>query len=206
MYDPSTRYEFRCFGQCFEAEERQLRAMTELDSITESSETYFIGPSLDLEHNVKIRSGKLELKLLIDDRDGLERWQPAGQWAFPVAADTVLELLLPDHDGSLKDTLPARLNRNELLGFAARPDIPLYRAEVFKRRFQFILSPCRAEVDQLLINGAAILSLAVESEDLNAVQHLQETLRIAGHENVSYPLALSRIMGMSAQSRVNGRA
>lgn len=204
MQGHSMRYEFRLFRQCFESEEQQLRVMGDIASITESSETYFIGSPPDHARNIKIRNNGLELKRLVDHRQGLERWQPAGQWTLPVSADTALELLLPDSDGDREHDLPAQLDRRELLAFTARPDIPLYRAEVFKRRFHFVLPACSAEVDQLLINGAAIQSLAVESEDPDAVQDVQAALRIAGRENVSYPRVLSRIMGMSAPPQVNG--
>ena len=204
MQDPSARYEFRLFAQCFETEERLLRAMTDVDSIMESSETYFIAPAPDLARNVKLRNDRLELKQLVEHCQGLERWQPAGQWPLPVATGNALALLLPDHDGGGEHDLPTQLNRHELLAFATRPDIPLYRAEVFKRRFQFVLPPCRAEIDQLLINGAAIQSLAVESADPDALQELQGALRVAGRENVSYPLVLSRIMGMAPQPQGNG--
>jgi hypothetical protein len=78
---------------------------------------------------------------------------------------------------------------------------PLHRANVWKRRFRFALPACRAELDQLLINGAALETLAIESEDPQAVREVQSLLRLEDCENQSYPLALSRIPGITPLPR-----
>ena len=83
------RYEFRLFGTCLGMAEQRLRALAPCESISESREVYLLDGDRVHEMNVKIRRGKLELKRLIDRHRGLERWRPAGQWAFPVAADTL---------------------------------------------------------------------------------------------------------------------
>jgi hypothetical protein len=52
-----------------------------------------------------------------------------------------------------------------------------------------------AELDDILVNGALIRSVAVESEDADTVVAARQALGLAGHENISYPLAIARIMG-----------
>ena len=191
------RYEFRLFGTCLGMAEQRLRALAPCESISESREIYLLDSDRVHEMNVKIRRGKLELKRLVDRHRGLERWRPAGQWAFPVAPDILRDTLWPD---ALPDqgTPPATmLSANDLLRLVAQRDVSLRRANVAKRRFRFSLPVCRAELDQLLVNGAATESLALESEDPQALLELQSTLRLEDCENQCYPLALSRILGIT---------
>jgi hypothetical protein len=197
MSESVPRYEFRIFGTCLGMAEQRLRALAPCESISESREIYLLDGDRVHQMNVKIRHGKLELKRLIDRHQGLERWRPDGQWAFPVAPDTLRDTLWPD---ALPDLVTARstmLSGNDLLRLAAHRDVSLQRANVAKRRFRFSLPACRAELDQLLVNGAAIESLAVESEDPQALLGLQSTLRLEDCENQCYPLALSRILGIT---------
>lgn len=58
------------------------------------------------------------------------------------------------------------------------------------------LAPCDLMFDQLLVNGAAIQSIAIESGDLQAVLEAQSALRLEDCENLSYPLAIARILGI----------
>ena len=191
------RYEFRIFGTYLGMAEQRLRALASCESIGESREIYLLDGDRVREMNVKIRHGKLELKRLIDRHQRLERWRPDGQWAFPVAPDTLRDTLWPDAHPDLVTARSTMLSGNDLLRLVAHRDVSLQRANVAKRRFRFSLRDCRAELDQLLVNGAAIESLAVESENPQTLLGLQSTLRLEDCENQCYPLALSRILGIT---------
>jgi len=191
------RYEFRIFGTCLGMAEQRLRALAPCASISESREIYLLDGDHIHEMNVKIRRGKLELKRLVDRHRGLERWRPDGQWTFPVAPEILRDTLWPDALPDLVTVRATPLSGNDLLRLVAHRDVSLQRANVAKRRFRFSLPVCRAELDQLLVNGAAIESLAVESEDPQALLELQSTLRLEDCENQCYPLALSRILGIT---------
>lgn len=191
------RYEFRIFGTCLGMAEQRLRALAPCESISESREIYLLDGDCVHEMNVKIRRGKLELKRLVDHHQGLERWLPDGQWPFPVAPDILRDTLWPDALPYLVSARSTPLSGNDLLRLVAHRDVSLQRANVAKRRFRFSLPVCRAEVDQLLVNGAAIESLVVESEDPQALLELQSTLRLEDCDNQCYPLALSRILGIT---------
>ncbi len=67
---------------------------------------------------------------------------------------------------------------------------------MFKRRFAFTINGCIAEIAHLLINGAAIQTVAVELEDVDAVLKAMEMLGLTEYENVNYLLAIKRIIGM----------
>ena len=75
--------------------------------------------------------------------------------------------------------------------------MPVLRANVCELRFRFGLPDCRAELDRLLVNGACIESLAVESENPQAVLDVLTSLRLEDCENQSYPRALSRVLGIA---------
>jgi hypothetical protein len=197
MNDVVPRFEFRTFAPCLGMVDQRLRAMAGCPEISESREIYLLGRDGVRDTNIKLRRGRLELKRMIERRHDLERWRPAGQWAFPVARDTIRVALRPGATREQLTDLPARVSSRDLLHWVARPGIPLYRANVWKRRFRFALQGCRAELDQLLVNGAAVESVAVESEDAQAVLELCAALRLEDCENQSYPLLLSRILALT---------
>jgi hypothetical protein len=190
------RFEFRTFARCLGVTEDLMRALSPCEGIDESLEIYLFCGDNDPHRNVKIRDGRLELKRIVEHSQELERWQPAGQWEFPVDRDILHDSLWPDSAG-LADDRSERMSRSELLRLAAGPDRRLHRANVRKRRFRFSVAGCSTELDQLLVNGAAIESVAVESEDPQAVLEALAILRLEARENQSYPLALSRILGLT---------
>ena len=196
MDNTEPRFEFRVFGAGLGMAEQRMRAIAPCESIIESREIYLLGHGIDSGTNVKVRHGRLELKRLIEHHQGLQRWQPAGQWAFPVALDTIEGMLNPGHTLSHGRDPAALLSLDDLLRFTTQTAGQLVRAHVFKRRFRYALPACRAEFDQLLVNGAAIESIAIESVDPQAVLASRSAIRLEDLENQSYPLALSRILGI----------
>ena len=137
MTEPVPRFEFRLFGQCFEREELRLRSLTPCVDIGESREIYLLGHSGAGERNLKIRDEKLELKRLVDRQGDLQRWRPAGQWAFPVPCDVLDELPGAAGAGNREPAPPPVLSQRALLRFVAQAAVPVYRANVFKRRWRF---------------------------------------------------------------------
>ena len=200
------RFEFRIFGTSLGMAEQRMRAIASCEAITESREVYLLGSDPACDRNVKIRHGILELKQLIERYQGLQRWRPAGQWEFPVAPGTVDDILKTDDILSQAAGPGVMLSRNDLLRLVAQPAVHLHHASVHKRRFRFTLAGCSAEFDQLLVNGATIESIAIESVDPQAVLEVQATLRLDDFENQSYPLALSRILGIMPLPRENDSA
>jgi hypothetical protein len=70
-------------------------------------------------------------------------------------------------------------------------------ARVFKRRFGYTIDGCISEIAELTINGAAIKTIAVESLDVQTVLQAREMLGLQEYANVSYLLAIKRIIGMA---------
>ncbi|MGD8630396.1 MAG: hypothetical protein PVG72_06650 [Gammaproteobacteria bacterium] len=190
------RFEFRVFGASLGMAEQRMRDTAPCESISESREIYLLGRGIDAGTNLKVRHGRLELKRLIEHHQGLQRWQPAGQWAFPVAPDTIEGILNPGYTLGQGRDPAALLSLDDLPRFTTETAGQLVLAHVFKRRFRYTLPACHAEFDQLLVNGAAIESIAIESVDPQAILASRSAMRLEDLENQSYPLALSRILGL----------
>jgi hypothetical protein len=201
MNNTAPRFEFRIFGTSLGMAEQRMRAFAPCEAITESQEVYLLKRNPACDRNVKIRHGRLELKQLIEQSAGLQRWRPGGQWEFPVTPGTIDDILISGGVMGQTAGMDARLSLSDLLRLVAQPAVPVHRAIVHKRRFRFTLAACSTEFDQLLVNGAAIESIAIESVDPQAVLEVRARLRLDDLENQSYPLALSRILGITPLPR-----
>lgn len=193
MQETTPRFEFRIFGDGLQFIEERMRRLAPCEAIDESREIYILGAAAT-DHNLKIRHGHLESKTLVERDGDLERWRPTGRWAFPVAREVLqgLSLVPPD----MEDRSGGQVV--DLAGLLARvrPRHGLFRANVHKRRFRFTIAGCAAERDELWVNGAAIQSLALEAAEAGVVTALRGRLGLGDAENVSYPLALCRILGL----------
>jgi hypothetical protein len=76
-----------------------------------------------------------------------------------------------------------------------RPNTDLVPVHVSKRRFGFTVNDCITEYAELLINGAAIKTVAVESVNVDDILKAKEMLGLNEYENVNYLLAIKRIVG-----------
>ncbi|MGD2112414.1 MAG: hypothetical protein PVI50_03430 [Gammaproteobacteria bacterium] len=189
------RFEFRTFGRDFARIEENIRRLSADETLRESREVYILRPK-QWQRNIKIRGGRLEVKELIEQRDGLQRWNPAGQWTFPLKAGELENSILPGLRSDDRRPGTQGLSKQRLLGELVRDSHVLWRANVFKRRVGYTTGECSTEIDEILVNGALVRSVAIESEDADAVVAIRRELGLADHENVSYPLAIARIMGL----------
>ena len=190
------RYEFRAFAQHFGLAEEKMRRLAKFEQFRESSEIYILSAAND-EHNIKIRYGTLDIKVLVKEERGLQQWQPKMKAEFPVKTAVIREELFP----ALKVAAP-ELNRPEYSLLQFIQDIidshsALSIARVYKRRFGYTVNGCISEIAELTVNGAAIKTIAVESLDVQAVLQARETLGLQEYENLSYLLAIKRILGMA---------
>jgi hypothetical protein len=195
MTDVNARFEFRAFAQTFGLVAEKIRRYSECHGIAESVEMYLIGNRDEGDCNVKLRRGRLQIKRLIDRREGLERWKPAAEETSPLSCEFLRGTLFPALGVKEVELAPAPYSFRELLDEFARHQWDVWPANVFKRRFYFEIDHCPTEMDELLINGAAIGSVAVESEETLAVLTVLDKLGLSEYENINYPRAIRRIMG-----------
>lgn len=189
------RYEFRTFAQNFGLVETKMRKLSPCSMIRESQEVYIVSAANN-QNNTKIRDIKMDIKELVEKKQGLERWNPRMKGEFPMPAEMIRSEVFPAF--AVKEP---RFKRDEYtleqyLEELIIPHPELSAVNVFKRRFAFTINGCIAEIAQLLINGAGIQTVAVELEDIDAILAAKEMLGLNEYENVNYLLAIKRIISM----------
>ena len=185
------RWEWRTFGRTFAAAEAAFAAL-EPTGVQESDEVYLLSPDKGAD-TVKIRGDLMDVKTLREvDADGLERWEPTMKAAFPLSAvDTqaVTKALrigprdLPNDGGALESVIEAV----RASGVRAVP--------VHKRRVRYVVGGCTSELTDVTIDDRATRTIAVESEDRDAVLAAVHSLGLEGYRNTSYPSGLAALLG-----------
>ncbi len=190
------RYEFRAFAQNFGLAAEKIRKLSPCEKIRESSEIYIMSAANN-ENNTKIRDNKLDIKVFVKEEKGLQQWQPRMKGEFPMPAIVIQEEIFPAFGVAIPEFKRLDYTLAQYLEEIIKPHPELSAARVFKRRFGFTVNACITEIAELLINGAAIQTVAVESEDIEAVLQAQKMLGLQEYENVNYLLAIKRVTGMS---------
>lgn len=186
MVEIVPRWEWRSFGRRFGEAEARLAALTPA-GVQESDEIYLLSRA---GANVKVRDALLDIKLLMQvNADGLEQWAPVLKAAFPLPATEatkVFELLrLPVPSRPLASCTLDDLKQE----FAAR-GCAIREVAVHKRRTHYTIGSCMAELADVVANGKATRTIAIESEDAASVIHAVKELGLGGYANISYPRGL----------------
>ena len=88
------RYEFRAFAQNFGMVETKMRKLSPCSMIRESQEIYIVSAANN-ENNTKIRDIKMDIKKLVEKKQGLERWNPRMKGEFPLQTDVIKNQVFP---------------------------------------------------------------------------------------------------------------
>lgn len=189
------RYEFRTFAQNFGIVETKMRKLSKCEMIRESSEIYIMSAGNN-ENNTKIRDIKMDVKVFVKEEKGLQQWNPRMKGEFPMTTEVIKNNVFPAFGVDMTEFKRDVYTLDQYLDEIIKPHPQLAAVQVFKRRFAFTINGCIVEIAHLLINGAAIQTVAVELEDVDAVLKAMEMLGLTEHENVNYLLAIKRIIGM----------
>ncbi len=190
------RYEFRAFAQSFGLVIDAIRERADPLFIRESTDSYLVTAENDTQ-NVKMRADQLDIKRLIYEGQGLEQWYPALKLDFPLAANRIAEEIFPCLQAKAPDMARESYSAQALLQELIWPHPTVRQAQVFKQRFHFEIAGCMVEINELLVNGAAIKSVAVEAAEAEAVLAVRDMLGLRPYENVNYLLAIKRILGLA---------
>ncbi len=193
------RYEFRTFAQNFGLVETKMRKQSLCSMIRESQEIYIVSAANN-ENNTKIRDIKMDIKELVEKKQGLERWNPHMKGEFPMQTEVIKTKVFPAFAVKKPAFKRDAYTLDQYLEELILPHPELSAVNVFKRRFAFTINGCITEIAQLLINGAAIQTVAVELEDIDAIQKAKELLGLTEYENINYLLAIKRVIGMEPLS------
>jgi hypothetical protein len=196
MQQIQPRYEFRAFAQQFGLVEEKMRKLSKLKKFRESSEIYILSAKNN-KNNVKIRYDALDIKVFVKEDRGLQQWRPKFKEEFPIKRKTIRDEVMAALGVAVEAFNRSEYTLQQLLEQIIEPHPELVLARVFKRRFSYTINGCISEVAELLINGAAIKTIAVESLDVGAVLKAKELLGLQEYENVSYLVAIKRILGMA---------
>jgi len=189
------RYEFRAFAQHFGLIEEKMRKLSELDNFRESSEIYIISAGSN-ENNIKIRYNMLDIKVFVKEEKGLQQWAPRIREEFPLKMEVIRDEIFPGLGVTIPEFKRIEYTLEQFLEDIIKPHPELFLTRVFKRRFGYIINDCISEIAELLINGAAIRTVAIESVNVEAILKAKDILGLQKYENVNYLLAIKRIMGM----------
>lgn len=74
--------------------ETKLRQPAKCEQIRESFEVYIISAA-NSESNTKIRERKMDIKVFIGKKEGLEQWNPRMKGAFPLEVETLRREIFP---------------------------------------------------------------------------------------------------------------
>jgi exopolyphosphatase/guanosine-5'-triphosphate,3'-diphosphate pyrophosphatase len=177
------RWEWRAFGPRFPSAEAWLTGQPATQP-KESDEIYFVSAAGE---NVKIRDDLMDIKVLRKvDPAGLEQWEPVMKASFPLPAAEVAKVLAAL---ALEVGPPRRANYTiaEFIADFAAPGAPIRAVQIHKRRHRFTIGKCMGEISDVVAEGRATRTVAVESEDPSAVVEAVRRLGLSGWINTSYP-------------------
>ncbi|MDB9822302.1 hypothetical protein OAC89_01200 [Deltaproteobacteria bacterium] len=195
MQERYLRYEFRAFAQNFGLVEEKMRKLSKLDRFRESSEIYILSAE-NRDNNIKIRYNMLDIKVFVKKEKGLQQWNPRMKEEFPLKMEIIRDEIFPVLGVAIPEFKRVEYTLTQYLEDIVNPHSKLVLARVFKRRFGYIINGCASEIAELLINGAAIKTVALESANVEAALKAKEMLGLQGYENVNYLVAIKRILGM----------
>ena len=195
MYPEDARYEYRAWAKDLGDLRTRLESLSSLVRKIERTEHYLVVPGRSAI-NVKIRAGKLDIKVLVEERDGFERWAPRFEVEFPIPAEVLRVELFPLLDAAVHDLTEKPYSWKRLHNEVASAGTGVAAVEVTKKRFMFEVAGCIAEFSKIAIDGRKRHSVAVESTDLEALRKARRKVGIHKMENLSYPAAITRTLGL----------
>lgn len=189
------RFEFRVFGRDLGHLREDIHHYSACRGTEEVRDTYLVTAVNDL-NNVKIRGQSLDIKVLLKVEQGLELWKPCLKLDFPMAGSVAGTKVFQALAVEAPALTQAQMDGEGFMVQIIRPHPDVRVAKVFKKRAYFKIGRCKVEIDNLLVNGAAMQSISLECEDAAEVLRVRRLLDMTRHPNTSYLLALKRIMGI----------
>jgi len=187
------RFEFRTWAESLDDVHERIEALSPCLAIRESSETYIVS-STTTRANPKVRTGQLDVKILLIVREGFEQWEPRLKASFPIAAELLREDLFP------LLTLPAPVLERERYSFESFMDIversdDMSAIEVIKKRQAFLVAECITEFAEVEIAGRKLHTAAIESIDIGALKEARRLTGLDAHDNINYPTVIKQTIG-----------
>ncbi len=191
------RYEFRIFGTNLKKYEEKINELSEKEKTREMESVYLLTPWKH-KNNVKIRQEVMDIKVLEDTYEGLEQWNPFLVGEFPLQANVIKTVVFPALGIESPVFEREEYTLEQFISEVVSVDPDLAVAYVLKTRHAYTVNDCITEIAEIKVNGAFIKTICVEAEDPEKVLEAKKMIGFpADTENVNYPLALKRIMGLT---------
>ena len=191
------RYEFRIFGNDLTKYEDKIKEFSEKEMTREMDSVYLLTP-WKRKNNVKIREGVMDIKNLDQEYEGLQQWNPFLVGKFPLKAEVIKSVVFPALGIESPVFERKKYTLDQFISEVVSIDPDLAVAYVWKTRHAFTVNDCITEIAEIKVNGAFIKTICIEAEDSDKVLEAKKMIGIGNDvENVSYPLALKRIMGLA---------
>ncbi len=191
------RYEFRIFGTNLKRYEDKINELAKREKTRYMESVYLLTPWRH-KNNVKIREGVMDIKELEQEKEGLEQWNPFLVGKFPLKAEVIKTVVFPALGIESPVFERESYSLEQFINEVVTVDPDLAVAYVLKTRHAYTVNGCITEIAEIKVNGAFIKTICVEAENPQRVLEAKKMIGIAdGTENVNYPLALKRIMGLT---------
>ena len=192
------RFEFRTFGREFdEASFRMSRLSGPVpEKVWErrSEEIYIVSATND-KNNTKIRGGKMDIKTFIQERDGLEQWNPLMKGEFPISKEVLEKEVFPAFAVDMPALTKDSYTLDEFM-VMVRANESLRAVRVEKQRFGYMVNDTICEVGNVWINGAKLVTINSESTVVADILKTMKDVGIDGFENINYLQAVKRVIGL----------
>ena len=189
------RFEFRTWAKNFGKVEEKLYSLSSCEKIRESKEIYIISGGNN-ENNTKIRDKLMDIKVFVQEKKGLEQWDPLMKGEFPMGATMLREEVFPAFGVEMPELSHNEYSLDMFLRDVIQPHPQIIPVQVFKRRFAFTVEDCITELGEIQFNGAAQQTVAVESVDIEAILKAKDMLGLNDYENLNYLRSIKRVLGM----------
>ncbi len=192
------RFEFRTFGKSFDdASFRMARLSVPVpEKVWErrSEEIYIVSATND-QNNTKIRNGKMDIKTFIQEKEGLEQWNPLMKGEFPISRKTLEDEVFPAFQVEMPALTQETFTLDEFIAMVkANKDLQAVKVE--KQRFGYMVNNTVCEVANVWINGAKVVTINSESTVIEDILKTLKDVGLEGMENINYLQAIKRIIGM----------
>ena len=184
-FDGEPRYEFRIWAPSLAEVRARLDGLSRHGPAEQTRETYIVSETTS-DTNAKIRSGLMDIKVLLGAESGVEQWHPYLKTVFPIDASLIAQKIFPALHVEAP-ALPGRVfTAEEFIDGVVKLHQRLAAVDLVKNRRRYAMGESAAEFVEIEILGRKLESIAVESASMRAVLGTVGKLAIGGQANVSY--------------------
>jgi hypothetical protein len=190
-----TRYEYRVWEDSLTGVRSKLERLAPLLRTETTEDVYLISLTTDV-CNAKIRGGRINIKVLLAVKHGLELWKPVMDAEFPLDRSAIAEQILPVFELPVPYLGRPQYSIDEFVNEVIRVHPKIVMMTTLKRRARFRLNECLAEFASVTIGDVTRETVALESTAVDPVLRLIQQLQIEGRPNVSYVRQLKQQLGV----------